>query len=183
MTGRNGSDERYKALYQKYWWRIVRFLMRAFRLSEDDAEDLAQDVFLRVFRTIEDYRGDAEWAFLEVTARNLGLNRVRGLSTQKRKGEKVEIDDPNVRFEPAAAEGPDYADRENEALRRKRLHDAMRALPDGQRQCLQLYLDDFSYEEIARALRISTDAVKSRLRDAKKLLRARLGDLELPEDE
>lgn len=183
MTGRNGSDERFRALYQKYYWRIVRFLMRAFRLSQEDAEELAQDVFVRVFRTIEDYRGDAEWAFLEVTARNLGLNRVRGLNTQKRKGEKVEIDDPNVAFEPVAPEGPDYAERQGDVVRLRQLHDAIRELPDGQRQCLQLYIDDFSYDEIARALRISTDAVKSRLRDAKKLLRARLGDIELPEDE
>jgi RNA polymerase sigma-70 factor (ECF subfamily) len=181
MTSRNGGGERFKALYQKYYWRVVRFLMRAFRLSQEDAEELAQEVFLRVFRTIEEYRGDAEWAFLEVTARNLGLNRVRSLATWKRRGEKVELDHPQVR-ELAAPEDPDYAERQSEALQRKRLHDGIRELPEGQRQCLQLFLDDFSYEEIARTLRISTDAVKSRLRDAKKLLRARLGDLELPED-
>lgn len=182
MTDRNGCNERFRALYQKYYWRIVRFLMRAFRLPQEDAEELAQDVFVRVFRTIEDYRGDAEWAFLEVTARNLGLNRVRGLNTQKRKGDKVELDDPLLHFEPAAPEGPDYAERESAAHQRKRLHDGIAELPEGQRQCMQLYIDDFSYDEIARTLRISTDAVKSRLRDAKKVLRARLGDLELPED-
>lgn len=183
MTGRNGSDERFRNLYQKYYWRIVRFLVRAFRLSQEDAEELAQDVFVRVFRTIEDYRGDAEWAFLETTARNLGLNRVRAQNTQKRKGENVEIDDPNLHFEPAAPEEPDYADRQNDERQQRLLRDGMRTLPAGQRQALQLYLKDFSYDEIARALRISIDAVKSRLRDAKKLLRARLGDIDLPEDE
>jgi RNA polymerase sigma-70 factor (ECF subfamily) len=182
MTARDGGSDRFKALYETYYWRIVRFLMRAFRLSQEDAEDLAQDVFMRVFRTIEDYRGDAKWAFLETTARNLGINRVRGLKTKKRNAKTVELDDPQVNFEPEAAAGVDYAERENAALRRKQLHDAIAALPDGQRQCIQLYLDDFKYDEIARILRISPDAVKSRLRDARKLLIARLGDVELPEE-
>jgi DNA-directed RNA polymerase specialized sigma24 family protein len=47
-----------------------------------------------------------------------------------------------------------------------------------------LWLNEFTYDEIAKFLRISVDAVKSRLRDAKKFLRARLGDGNaLPEDE
>ena len=81
-------------------------------------------------------------------------------------------------------DGPDYAERQQEALRKQRLRDAIIALTPGQRECIQLRLDDFTYEEIAKVLRISVDAVKSRLRDAKKILRERLGDGDaLPEDE
>ena len=41
---------------------------------------------------------------------------------------------------------------------------------------MQLWLDEFTYDEIAKFLRITVDAVKSRLRDARKMLRAKLGD-------
>lgn len=59
---------------------------------------------------------------------------------------------------------------------RKELHDAIAALPEGQRHAIQLWLDGFHYSDIAHALRISVDAVKSRLRDAKRHLRPRIGD-------
>lgn len=183
MNGRSSNEERFQALFRKYHRSIVRYFIRAFRVTEEDAEDLAQDTFTRCFQAIDDYRGDAEWAFLEMIALNVGRNRVRGLNTHKRKGETLAIDDPNEAYEPVAPPGPDYAELEEAELKLKRLHAAIAELPPGQRQAVQLYLDDFTYEEIRKVLQISTDAVKSRLRDAKKLLRARLGDVDLPEDE
>ncbi len=183
-----GDDEmrkhdRFRPLYQKYYWRVVRFYVRSFRLTEEDAEELAQDAFLRFYEAMDEYRGDAEWAFFETIARNVAYNRIRSQKTAKRSGRMVDIDDPDFSHEPEAPAVPDYAEREEEALRGKRLRDAIAQLPSGGRECLQLWLDDFKYDEIAKFLGITLDAVKSRLRDAKKLLRARLGDDALPEDE
>lgn len=181
----NNGDDRFRTLYQRYYWRVVRFYVRAFRFSEEDAEELAQDAFIRFYEAMADYRGEAEWAFFETIARNVAFNRIRAGHAQKRNAKTVGIDDPDfARFEPAADTGPDLADRQQEAIRRKRLYEEIARLPRGQRECLQLWLDDFKYEEIATALRITMDAVKSRIRDAKKLLRERLGDdAGLPEDE
>jgi len=178
-------DERFKSLYQKYYWRVVRFYVRAFRFSEEDAEELAQEAFLRFYEAMDEYRGDAEWAFFETTARNLAYNKIRWGKTQKRNAKTIDLDDPEfARREPPAPDPPDYAERQRLADQHRRLHDAIAELPAGQRECMLLWLDDFRYDEIAKALRISMDAVKSRLRDAKKLLRARLGDDgKLPEDE
>jgi RNA polymerase sigma factor (sigma-70 family) len=187
MTTRfgNANGDRFNALYAKYYRRIIRFYVVGFRLSEEDAEELAQDTFLRFFEAMDEYRGEAEWAFLETTARNVAFNRLRSLNTAKRSARTINIDDPGFsRLEPAAPLEPDYADRQHDALRRKRVNDAIAQLPPGQRQCIQLWLEDFSYVEIGKALRISLDAVRSRLRDAKRLLRERLGDENvLPEDD
>jgi RNA polymerase sigma-70 factor (ECF subfamily) len=186
MTGRNGGDgrdERFRSLYQQYFRRVVRYLVRAFHVTEEDAEELAQDAFLRFYEAMEEYRGDAQWAFFETIARNVALNRIRSKQTHKRNATLIALDDPEKAIEPTAPTVPDYADRQFEELRRKQVHEAICTLPDGQRQCMQLWIADRSYEEIARTLKITIDAVKSRLRDAKKLLRARLGDAELPEDE
>lgn len=175
----SAREERFATLYRKYWRRIVRFFMTAFRVTEQDAEELTQETFMRFLQALDEYRGDAEWAFLEKTARNVAYNRVRSVNAIKRGGgmKPVEIDDPQqFGAEPVAPEEPDYAERQYRALQRKRLYDAIAALPRGQRQCLQLWLDGFQYNDIGTSLRISQDAVKSRIRDAKRGLRDRLGD-------
>ena len=173
----SGRDERFRSYYQKYYWRIVAFYERSFRLSMEDAEELAQDAFVRFYRAMDEYRGDAEWAFFEKIARNVAYNRIRSGKTGKRNMKTVDIDDPDIaNHEPRAPEGPDYAERQETALQMKRMYDAIAGLPPGQRESVRLWLEGFKYDEIARALRITMDAVKSRIRDAKKLLRERLGD-------
>lgn len=186
MVNRNGEDrnERFRRLYQKHYRRMVKYYVRAFRLSEQDAEELAQEAFMRFYEAMDEYRGDAEWGFFETIARRVAINKIRSRNTLKRKATTVDIDDPNVREEPVARVEPDYAERQELAERKTRLHREIAGLSLAQRQCMQLWLAGFSFEEIARALRISLDAVKSRLRDARRTLRARMGDDHgLPEDE
>jgi RNA polymerase sigma-70 factor, ECF subfamily len=188
MRMRNGGgdrDERFKSLYQAYYWRVVRFYVRAFRFSQEDAEELAQEAFLRFYEAMDEYRGDAKWAFFETIARNLALNKIRWRRTQKRNAKTVDIDAPEFNSNQLpAVETADYAQREEAALRKKKLYDAIAELAPGQREAVLLWLQGLTYEEIAKVLRITVDAVKSRLRDAKKALRTRLGDDgTLPEDE
>lgn len=179
MTNRKGGhdrEERFRSLYQRFYRRVVRYLIRAFRFSEEDAEELAQEAFVRFYESMDEYRGDAEWTFFETIARRLAINRIRYGNTAKRNAKTVALDDPESNHEPPAPPEPDYADRLEHEDRRRRLYEAVDQLPPGQRQCMLLYLDEMTYEEIARAMRISLDAVRSRLRDAKRLLRSRLGD-------
>lgn len=179
-------SELFRRLYEKYYRRVIRFYVVVFRLSEQDAEELTQEAFLKFYDAMEEYRGEAEWAFLETTARNLGLNRIRSLSTMKRGAIRpIDLDDPAVkRREPAAPPETDLAERQHQELRLKRMRDAIAQLPAGQRQCMQLWLEDRSFKDIAAILRITVDAVKARLRDARRTLRERLGaEGELPEDE
>ena len=186
----SGRDERFEAMFQTYYARVYRFL-RGYRLSQDDANDLAQEAFTRFFEKIDQYRGEAEWGFLQKMARNLLINWWRDKSAAKRSGPTVEIDDTAELLQLAAREAPDYAEREQKALRRKHLYEGIDELPEGQRQVILLQLADLKYEEIAKTLRISVDAVKSRRRDALKSLKARFrnepGGIEwpdtIPEDE
>ncbi|HEX3579237.1 MAG TPA: RNA polymerase sigma factor [Thermoanaerobaculia bacterium] len=170
------NDDRFQALYRKFYKRMVRFYVLSFRVSEEDAEELTQEAFVRFFEAMDEYRGDAEWAYLEMIARNVAYNRIRSQKTAKRGAEIVDIHDRRAIAEPAAPAEPDYAQREEAAIRSKRLRDAIAELPTGSRECIQLWLNEFTYDEIAKFLRTTVDAVKSRLRDAKKMLRAKLGD-------
>jgi RNA polymerase sigma factor (sigma-70 family) len=161
-----------------------RYFRQVFRVSEADAQELTHDSFLRFYRAMDEYRGEAEWALLETIARNVGFNRVRSLTTFKRGALQPEsLDDLDPSHNEPAAMQKDPVERLIDAERVTRLRQAIAALPKGQRQCLQLWLEDLSYDEISKALRISLDAVRSRIRDAKRLLRERLGaEGVLPED-
>jgi len=173
------KDEVFRRLYQKYYGRLVRFFLVQMRVSQDEAEELAQDTFFRIIEALDDYRGNAEWAYLETVARNVAYNRIRSHNTSKRRTETVEIDDVDaiaIVNGIAASDDPhvNYSEKELASQRTRQLAIAIKALPEGARECMSLWLNEFSYGEIADILKITTDSVKSRLRDAKKLLRASL---------
>lgn len=180
MTFRKGGggrdNERFKSLYDRYARRMLRFFQVTFRLSHEDAEELVQDTFLRFFRAMAEYRGEAEWAYLESIARNVAYNRIRSRHTAKRGAPTIDLDNAEFRNNEPSVPPVDFATEQQEALRQQQLRDEIAKLPPGQRQCVQLLLEGYSYGEIAKVLRISMDAVKSRLRDARRLLRSRLGD-------
>jgi RNA polymerase sigma-70 factor (ECF subfamily) len=183
MTSRDDGHDQFRMMFDRNYGRVLRFF-RTYNVRHEDAEELAQEVFTRLFKNFAHYRGEAEWGFLEKVARNLLINWWRDRSAAKRHALMVDIDDPESNPALPAVRDADYGEREATELRQKRLYDAIADLPEGQRQCLHPWLDDKKYEEIAATLRISVDAVKSRLRDARKTLRARLGDDgNLPGDE
>jgi RNA polymerase sigma-70 factor, ECF subfamily len=170
----DSKDVRFTAAYSRYYTRVVRYYTRAFGLAEDDAIDLAQQAFLRFDEALDHYRGEAEWAFLETVVRNVAYNRVRALKSASRSAQVVSIEDARAKRQAPTQPPVDHASREAEALRRKQLHDAIANLSEGQRHAIQLWLDGFHYTEIAQVLGVSVDAVKSRLRDAKRHLRPTL---------
>ena len=170
----NGRDGRFEAIYRQYFGRVYRFF-RSYGVADDEAQDLSQDTFKRIYESFDRYR-EGGWSYIETVARNVLYNRVRASKTAKRHGEIVEIDDPNVAFDPPAPNEPDLAERQESERREALLARAMGELSDGQREAMRLSMLGFSYKEIAKVLRITDDAVKSRLRDAKKQLRARLGE-------
>jgi RNA polymerase sigma factor (sigma-70 family) len=154
-----------------------------FRVSDADAKDLTHDAFIRFYRSMDDYDGVAEWALLEKIARNVGLNRVRSVNTIKRGSVRPESLDGEPGKEPVDVRQKHPIDTMIATERLTRMLEAIKGLPAGERQCIQLWLEDHGSDEIARILRISVVAVKSRIRDAKRALRERLGAEDaLPED-
>lgn len=169
------SDARFEDLFKRFYGRVVAYLIHLGHTRED-ARDLAQDTFVRVYRHMDAYRGDAEWGFLKTTANRLSSNDRRDKGALKRKGQEVAVD--------AAPELTDHAPPADEKLAvreatkdfQERLVSAIAALPEGTRNAFLLRLRGYSYQEIAAKLHVSMDAVKSRLYDAKHRLRKALGE-------
>lgn len=171
--GDGDRDARFDEIYRKYFGRVLRYFLRC-RVADGEAQELAQDTFLRLYEHMDQMRSEHPWSYVQKIARTVMLNRVRARKTQKRDIKLVDIDDPELAIDVAGPDAPDYADRQEAALRRGRLRAAIRELPPGQAECLRLRLGDMEYENIGKILEISVDAVKSRLRDAKRQLRKRL---------
>jgi len=165
----NPGDDRFEDLYKRFGGRIYVFLIRTFGFSRDKAEDLAQEAFLRVYRNMERYRGDAEWSYLEAVAKRVALNAIRAGETRKRKGEEVVLDERVVDSKPPIEETLDLRDNI------ERLRQAIEELPPALKICLKLRLEELTVAEVAKVLNLTVDAVKSRLRSARDELRERLG--------
>jgi RNA polymerase sigma-70 factor (ECF subfamily) len=172
VDGGGRDDERFDTMFRNYYARVWRYL-RANRISDDEAHDLAQDAFKRVFERLGDIRNQNPGPFIATVARTVLLNRVRARQTQKRSATMVEIDDPELLFEIAA---PAISDPVEAQQLRAQIAAAVSRLSEAQGDCFRAWIAGYSYEEIARILGISVDAVKSRLRDAKRSLREQLGE-------
>ena len=144
--------------------------------NRDDALDLSQDVFLRVFRTLSSFRGQSTlrtWIYRIVV--NQARNRQRWWRRRHR-GEQVSLDDYLRNFGDLEARQdilPDrlLASKETAA----KIWQAMDHLPFEQRTALILReVDGLRYDEIAYSLDIAVGTVKSRLTRARQALRAEL---------
>ncbi|HXH08134.1 MAG TPA: sigma-70 family RNA polymerase sigma factor [Vicinamibacterales bacterium] len=148
--------------------------------EHEEALDLSQEVFLRVFRTLHTFRGQSQlrtWIY-RITV-NQAKNRLRWWS-RRRRAQQVSLDEHvrdhgELRTE-AAGDSPDRVFRQKELSARIRA--ALDQLPFDQKTAIVLReIHGLSYEEIAYSLGVAVGTVKSRLARARESLRAQLRGL------
>jgi RNA polymerase sigma-70 factor (ECF subfamily) len=177
-----GDEASFELLLHRYRTPLVNFLYRMVR-NREQAEDLAQEVFLRVYRAREDYVPSAKfttWLFRIAT--NLALNSVR--DTRYRKLE-VSIDAPIGETEDGDERTLDIPEKHPnieqhlvEDARRKMIRHAIDKLPEKQRAAVLLHkYQELDYAEIAKILACSESALKSLLFRAYESLRVELAPL------
>lgn len=163
---RGGDRQAFAALVRGHQDRVFRFLLRLVG-SRDEAMDLTQDTFLKVFQSLPEWRPDAPFrAWLFRIARNAAFDLLR----RRQVLGFVAFDE----LAPDAGEAawPDPAPRPDQRLDDRRriaaLDRALAALPAEQREVLLLReLEEMSYAEIAATLEISEGTVKSRIARAR----------------
>ncbi len=179
-----GDELSFELLLRKYRTPLVNFLYRMVR-DTAVAEDLAQEVFLRVYRARQEYVPSAKfttWMFRIAT--NLALNSVRD---NRHRQMEISMDQSvdTGEDEPRAMEVADRAPSvEQELVARSRADMIMRAihaLPEKQRAAVLLHkYQELDYDEIARVLKCSESALKSLLFRAYETLRVELAPLVSP---
>lgn len=182
-VSRGDDDSRFQELYRRYYRSVVAFFTRQ-GFSLEEARDLAQDTFVRVYRGMETYRGEGAWSFIQTTARRIALNEIRSRMTQRRSAKLTPLEEPltqTISKDPWTGAPPhtpetELVEQEEDVRRRERLQQAIVNLPERLRGCLLLRLQGLSYREITVALRLSMDTVKTRLNEARNRLREQLGE-------
>ena len=174
---RAGNMSGFDFLIQKYRKPIVNFMYRMVH-NQAIAEELAQEVFLRVYRSRETYRAEARFStWLYRIATNLGVNYARD-TRHERNASTIYLDETDAE----TGTTPDVADStpgaEAEILRRERLN-AIRqhvlALPERQRMAVLMHkYEGMDYKQIGEVLKLSESATKSLLFRAYQTLRERL---------
>ena len=160
--------------------RLVLGLATHLLGDREEALDLSQEVFLRVFRTLHRFRGQSAlrtWIFRIVV--NQVRNRQRWWRRRARSNQ-VSLDQ-HIRDHGEMLLGADDCTPDRELTRKElgaRLKTAIQHLPFDQRTALVLReVEGLRYEEIAFSLHLPVGTVKSRLTRARQTLRAELGDL------
>jgi RNA polymerase sigma-70 factor (ECF subfamily) len=178
-----GDEQSFDLLLHKYRSPLVNFLGRMVH-DRATAEDLAQEVFLRVYRARKQYTPSAKfttWLFRIAT--NLALNSLRDNRHQRM---EVSIDAPASDDEDALPrELPAKEMRVDEKMieqdRAEFIRRAVLALPEKQRAAVLLHkYEEMDYSEIAKVLECSESALKSLLFRAYESLRVQLAPLTTP---
>ncbi len=172
-----GDGEAFAELVDKYKQAIVNFLYRNLRDLEE-AEDLAQTVFLQVYKSAARYRVEAKFTtWLYTIARNLCLNEIRRRSRHPAESLDAALD-PGETLTPRQFEDGRAVAADDQALQDElaaKVQEALGALPENQRTAILMFKEqELSYEEISAVLGCSLSATKSLIHRGREALKERL---------
>lgn len=174
---KRGDREAFAELVGKYKQPLFNFICRTLR-DEAESEDLAQNVFLQVYKSRQRYQHTAKFStWLFTIARNLCLNEIRRRS--RHPADSIEENQSDNEDQPQRQ----YEDKKNflpaenvlHAELAKKIEEALAALPENQRTAILLCRqDELSYEEIADILDCSLSATKSLIHRGRETLKEKL---------
>jgi RNA polymerase sigma-70 factor (ECF subfamily) len=178
-----GDEQSFALLLHRYRTPLVNFLYRMVR-NREQAEDLAQEVFIRVYRARADYVPSAKfttWLFRIAT--NLALNSVRDTRHQRMEVSldapvTVDSEDGDERPIDVAEKNPNIEEHLVQEAQRDMIRHSIDKLPEKQRAAVLLHkYQDLDYGEISKILECSESALKSLLFRAYETLRVELAPL------
>ena len=168
-----GDHEAFRELVERHQRAVIGTVAKMLG-NASESEDIAQQVFLRIWRNAKRYRPDAKFTtYLYTITRNLVFNETRRKSRKK----EVSSDEREENSHQLIAASPDRQP-DSELLQaelQQAVNEAIAALPEVQRMAVVLRrYEQLSYEEIAAVLKLSVSAVKSLLFRARTTLRESL---------
>ena len=148
---------------ERLYWHVRRFLC-----SHDDANDLVQDVFIKIWNALPSFKGESQmYTWIYRIATNESLNAIR----RHRLRSFIKFDSPTERMIRKIDEDPYF---NGDALQRE-LHKAIQRLPEKQKLVFNLrYFDEMKYEDIAEITGTSVGALKASYHHAYNRVKAEL---------
>jgi RNA polymerase sigma-70 factor, ECF subfamily len=175
----NGDEAAYGEIVRAHYERVFRRVVSIVR-HEHDARDVSQEIWITVWRTLKEYRGDAKfstWLYAVATRRAIDHLRKRQRWFSRFLPFLTEGENAEVTVEPASpAPGP--RDQMELGERDARFERAIASLPPKLRAVIAMReIEGLSYEEIAETLDCRPGTVMSRLFNARRLLAQKLQEL------
>lgn len=172
---KSGSEEAFRTLVELYQLRVYNTSLGLLR-SENEAEDISQEVFIEVFQSINNFKGESKlstWIYRITVTKSLELMRYK--KRKKRFAPILSIfnseDQRMIEPKDFAHPGVKLEQQENAAV----LFSAIDLLPDSQQTAFTLHkLQGLSYQEIATIMNTSLSSVESLMHRAKLNLKKRL---------
>jgi len=165
---RRGERPAMHTLYERYRRRVFALIARI--VGAQDAEELTQDVFLRAFRGLEKFRGDAQ---LSTWMYRLAVNAALSHATRSVARTRRTAPEEELMSLPAAAAPV------TDPRLRERLQGALERLPAGYRAVLVLHdVEGLQHDEIAQILGCRVGTSKSQLHKARAQMRKWLGEVD-----
>ena len=165
-----GEQNAYAELVNRYQAYVFTLVLRMIKTRED-AEEVAQDVFIKAYRSLADFRGESKfstWLYTIANTSSITFLRKKKLDVHSLDNEKV--------FE--VADSKDSGFRANLVEQKSRVHMVNQAIamlsPDDAEIITLFYKAEQNLEEIARILRLETNTVKVRLHRARTRLKERM---------
>jgi RNA polymerase sigma-70 factor (ECF subfamily) len=162
------QDDDLEALFKQWLAEhgaAVLKVARAYTLTAEDCQDLAQEIVLEAWRSLPQFQGRASpstWFY------RVALNTALGWHRKERRRRTRQ--QPLLATEELPAAAPTGGERADQREVVERLYAAIRQLPKGDAALILLYLDELSYREMADVLGISESNVGVKLNRAKKAL-------------
>jgi RNA polymerase sigma-70 factor (ECF subfamily) len=155
-----GDQAAWDSIVKQYWRKVFNVAYK-FVGKHDEAEDLAQDIFLKIFKSLDTFDRRANFqTWLISVSRNLCIDHYRSVRKER---ETIDRDVDANELAPAAKEPGPIAALE-QADRVALLRQALAALPDTLRTAVLMRdIQELSYQEIADKLRLPEGTVKSRI--------------------
>jgi RNA polymerase sigma-70 factor, ECF subfamily len=174
---KEGDDASFALLLERHRNPVVHYLYRMVQ-NQAIAEELAQEVFLRVYRSRTSYEATAKfttWLFRIAT--HLALNWIRDARNEKGQ-ESLDQESPYLAVRQVPDRKKNVEERLLYQVRLEEVRRAIQALPEKQRAAVLMHkYQELGYAQIAKVLGCSKSAVKSLLFRAYETLRGRLADL------
>ncbi|CAM3895634.1 RNA polymerase sigma factor [Mucilaginibacter galii] len=152
-----------KKYQQKIYWHVRRMV-----INHDDADDLVQDVFIKIWKNLPGFRSDAQlytWMY------RIATNECITFLNKKKQKNNIPLDDVSYELAESLADST-YLSGDKVQLK---LQQALLTLPDKQRLVFNMkYYDDMKYEEISDVLGTSVGALKASFHLAVKKIEAHL---------
>ncbi|MDD5361589.1 MAG: sigma-70 family RNA polymerase sigma factor [Ignavibacteria bacterium] len=164
----NGNGTAFNLLVLKYRKKVY-WVIRKMVIDHDDADDITQEVFLKLYKSLNDFRGDSSlFTYLYKIAINYSLNHLKKNKKKYEREKFLDEDSHNIKDENADTEAlVDKSEKE------KLLKEAILILPAQQRAVFSLrFYEELSYEDIGKILDKSVGGLKANYFHAFKKIQA-----------